>query len=271
MSTWKIDCANCVDWFSTLEDHSVSAVVTSPPYAQQRSGKQSSGALLYSGIPETEFPQWTVGWMEALKPKLVSDGSVLIVIRTHLRKGQISDYVYRTILAVRDAGWFECEKLIWLKRDAPPLGSIERPRRTYEEILWFSPSRKPYIDLKACGNAESCRLGGFAGSDRFGVKTVLNAGQNRGPLRRGTSRVSDVLDVPISKIDRGVKHPAMFPRLLAEQLILTYSPLGGLIADPFTGSGQTGLAALDTGRNFIGCDLDAEYVQLARERLAQLG
>ena len=51
--------------------------------------------------------------------------SVFMVIRPHLRDGVLSDYVLRTRLAVREAGWHECEELIWLKPDAPPLGSLK--------------------------------------------------------------------------------------------------------------------------------------------------
>jgi len=61
--------------------------------------------------------------MELLWDKLADDGSVLIVIRPHIKKGVLSDYVLRTQLALRDDGWTECEELIWLKPDSPPLGS----------------------------------------------------------------------------------------------------------------------------------------------------
>src|SRR5208283_3857622 len=68
---------DCLDLIPTLEDGSVSLVVTSPPYAEQRSGH-------YEGIPEEDYPDFTVQWMDALRPKLTNDGSVLIVIRPHL-------------------------------------------------------------------------------------------------------------------------------------------------------------------------------------------
>ena len=100
--------------------------------------------------------------MSALAPKMRPDGSVFVVIRPHLRGGVLSDYVLRTRLALREAGWHECEELIWLKPDAPPLGSLKRPRRTWEAISWFSRCAQPYCDLKACGK-ESDRLG-FEGS-----------------------------------------------------------------------------------------------------------
>src|SRR5208337_1369444 len=154
---------DCLDLIPTLEDGSVSLVVTSPPYAEQRAGH-------YEGIPEEDYPDFTVQWMDALRPKLTKDGSVLIVIRPHLRGGVISDYVLRTRLALRDAGWHECEELIWYKTKSPPLGSKLRPRRAWESILWYGKCPQPYCDLKACGKPSKDL--GFVGSIKFADQGV---------------------------------------------------------------------------------------------------
>ncbi len=65
-----------------------------------------------------------------------------------------------------------------------------------------------------------------------------------------------------------VKHPAPFPVELPYRLIQLYSFLDDIVIDPFCGSGTTCLAALQTGRRFIGVDLDDGYVEVARERIA---
>ena len=56
-------------------------------------------------MPEAVYPDWTVQWMALLWDKLAADGSVLIVIRPHITKGCLSDYVLKTRLALRDDGW----------------------------------------------------------------------------------------------------------------------------------------------------------------------
>lgn len=248
------------DLIPQLDDKSISLVVTSPPYAMQRE-------KLYGGIPEEDYPDWMCGLMKLLWPKLTDDGSVLIVIRTNIRNGEISDYVMRTRLAIRASGWKECEELIWLKTDAPPLGSTKRPRRSWENILWFSKSAHPFTDLKVCGNPKSKRIG-FAGSDRFGQggDSPIAAKQNR-DMREGTSKVADHFVAYIGQIEKGVLHPAMYPVPLCEKLIQTFSPPGTLILDPFMGSGQTAIAAMNTGRNFIGFEINPEYVAIAEERV----
>lgn len=257
----KVYEGNCVDLATQLADESVRLIVCSPPYAMQRQ-------KLYGGISEKEYPAWTVEWMEAFRKKLTFDGSIFIVIREHIQNGEISDYVLKTRLAARGAGWIEPETLIWHKPDAPPLGSIYRPRRNWEYVLWYSKSRKPFANLKNCGNEKSTRVGGFAGSNRFGEggNSPIAAKQNRS-LKKGTSRCSDVISATIGSIDAGISHPAMYPQGIPDFLILTFSEENDLVVDPFSGSGQTGLAALRRKRKFFGCEISAEYCSIANDRL----
>lgn len=252
---------DCLDLIPGLEDGSVGLVVTSPPYAEQRSGH-------YEGVPETVYPEFTVSWMETLRPKLRDDGSVLIVIRPHLRHGVLNDYVLRTRLALRESGWNECEELIWYKPDAPPLGSLQRPRRTWESVLWYGRSPQPYCDLKACGR-ESARLG-FEGSLRFGVggQSPLNGGQGAG-RSNGVARIGDVLVAPVGENETGMDHPAVFPLALAKRLVETFSMEGDLVIDPFCGSGQTLLAARECGRRYLGIEREERYVRVALGRLGK--
>ena len=64
-----------------------------------------------------------------------------------------------------------------------------------------------------------------------------------------------------------VGHPAPFPVELPYRLIQLYSFKGDVVLDPFCGSGTTCLAALQTGRHYVGFDVSEEYVELARRRL----
>jgi len=63
------------------------------------------------------------------------------------------------------------------------------------------------------------------------------------------------------------EHPAPFPEELPKKIILYYSYEGDLVYDPFIGSGTTALAALKLGRNFIGSDINIEYINMAEKRI----
>jgi site-specific DNA-methyltransferase (adenine-specific) len=246
---------DCLDVLRGMPDASVNAVVTSPPYAMQRVAQ-------YGGTPETAYPEWTVAWMRAVRRVLVPDGSVFVNIREHIKDGELSDYVHRTRMALRADGWIECDEIIWHKPGSPPLGHTGRPRRAWERVLWFSPSRRPYCDPKANGQA-SRRVGG--------VVNRTNTSQLHGdqaPHQDGISRCEDIVSVSVRCVPNGIEHPAAYPAPLAAWLMRLVTPIGGCVLDPFAGSGSTGVACMQTGRSFIGIEREAAYVEIARKRIA---
>jgi len=255
--TAEIHHGDCIEVMRTMPGGSVDAIVTSPPYAEQRKST-------YGGIPEADYPAWTVAWMAEAWRVLKPNGSVIINIRPHIRNGQVSDYVLHTRLAIRAAGWNECEELIW-KKGGPPMGSTHRPRRSYESLLWYAKHGRPYADPKAAGPS-STRIGLEYG--RLGPHR--HSGQR--PPSTGTARVSDVVEVNTvrnKKSDGLNDHPAPFPVELAEWMGKLICPPNGTILDPFSGSGSTGVASVRNGWKFVGIDAVEKYVEMSRERLKE--
>jgi len=256
MPNWTLYEGDCLEVMRQLPDNSVDAVVTSPPYAMQR-------AKLYGGVPEDEYPDWTVAWMEQVRRILKPHGSVLINIREHIRNGEMSDYVHRTRLALREAGWIECDELIWVKTSSPPVGHPRRPRRSWERILWFAKDQQPYCDPKANGKF-SDRIGVDATGEGF-TKWLAGASD----WRSGIARCRDWVAVSPSQTDsRG--HPAAYPRDLAAWMIRLVTPPGGKVLDPFAGSGTTLIAAVEEGFSVIGIEREPEYCEIIRKRMAEL-
>jgi site-specific DNA-methyltransferase (adenine-specific) len=77
----------------------------------------------------------------------------------------------------------------------------------------------------------------------------------------------DIWEIPAESASR-VGHPAPFPPALPQRLIELYTYQGDLVLDPFVGSGTTALAAVNTGRHYVGFDVEEKYLDLARARLA---
>ena len=246
----ELRCGDVIDLLPLLAPRSVDVCVTSPPYAEQRKG-------LYPGIPEADYPQWCCDWVRASFKCMRPDASWFIVIREHIKDGQISDYVPRTRLALREIA-YECEEMIWIKPTGPPMGSPYRPRRQWERILWFSRARNPRIDLRANGR-QSNRIGGFQEPKPWQVGTQAK-------IHSGRSRQTDFCCIPIGC--ELSKHPAPFPVELARWLIRLGCPrVGGCVLDPFIGSGTTGVAAVRERRSFVGIDCVSKYVRLSRDRI----
>ena len=249
---------DCADVMAALPAESVDAIVTSPPYAMQRK-------TTYGGIPEKEYPAWTVAWMDEARRVLKPDGSVIINISPHKSGGVISDYVLRTRLALRGEEWAEIDEIIWHKTDAPPTGSPIRPRRSWESLLWFATHPRAFSDAKAAGKPPlftHSYNGGGGRADRLGWSHGLTGSQKMPDI----ARVPNIVAMGKAK-KAGVDHPAMFPWQLAEWCGKLICPPGGTILDPFNGSASTGVAALRNGWHYIGIDAVPEYIEMSGKRL----
>jgi len=251
-----IQLGDCIEFMKTLPDQSVDAIISSPPYANQRK-------KLYGGIDESAYPAWTVAWLEQAKRILKPNGNVAINIRPHHKHGQISDYTLKTRLAIRENGWREVDEIIWDKVSGVSLGSPRLPRRCWESIHWFSLSTHPYNDPKANGNPSNAI--GFTATK--GVGTYIGGISER---KDGIARCTDIVRVPTSACDKSKfnTHPAQYPEALAAWLIRLLVPEGGVVFDPFMGGGTTAVAAVRNGRQFIGSELKQEYIDIANQRLA---
>lgn len=255
--TWRVVQGDALDVLRALPPASVDAVVTSPPYAEQRKST-------YGGVPEEDYPLWTVDWFEALRGALKPTASVIVNIRPHLKGGVISDYVLRTRILLRAHGWHELDELIWLK-GGPPMGHVGRPRRAWESLLWFGATTEPFCDPKANGQL-SARVGGPEG----GRQQWDHVHGEQGAHGEGLARCADVAEINVAANGRddGLNtHPAPYPVGLAAWCIRLICPAGGIVLDPFCGSGSTGVAALRQGRGFVGIDISPEYAAMARERI----
>ena len=103
---------------------------------------------------------------------------------------------------------------------------------------------------------------------------MLNQKHHLGPnnkLLHGSEYEQEYTNYPVEilefGIENGTKHPTQKPVPLFEYLIKTYSHEGDTVLDNVMGSGTTGIACLNTKRNFIGIEMDAEYFELAKNRI----
>lgn len=244
---------NCID---VLPELSFSAIVTSPPYAEQRADQ-------YGGVAEADYPAWTVQWLDSARAGLAEHGSVLINIREHVSDGEISDYVHRTRLAVRAAGWVECDELLWIKPDGPPVGHPFRPRRSWERILWFSQQRQPRCYPKQNGRPTE-RLGQITGK----ASGAWRSDDSRS-LATGTARSADFCVVSVGDRPADIDHPAIYPEKVAGWMLRTVTVEGEVVCDPFAGSGTTLVAAKAAGRRAVGVEQVESYCEMAARRLSQ--
>jgi DNA modification methylase len=180
---------------------------------------------------------------------------------------------------LRGDGWYLRNAAIWEKDNAMPESVKDRLTRSYEFVFLLAKSKKYYYDGAAI--AEPVKT---ATPERMtrGFFTQKYAGGAPGQTVHGMHRKRAAGGIPFEEIPvfrnkrdvfhintapYGGAHFAAFPPKLAETCILAGCPPGGVVLDPFFGSGTSGLVAVQTGRRYIGIDINAEYCRLADERI----
>lgn len=177
--------------------------------------------------------------------------------------------------ALRDSGWYLRNDIIWMKENPMPESCKDRCSRCYEHIFLLSKSRKYYFDAKAISEpiapATAERLKrGMKGGNKYG-KPVPGQPQTQAINRpRAHGEISDSMINPMrNKRDVWVVntvpfkggHYAAYPPKLVEPCLLAGCPKGGIVLDPFFGSGTTGMVAKQLNRHYIGIELNPEYAE----------
>ena len=174
---------------------------------------------------------------------------------------------WRVAFALQDDGWTLRNAVVWNKPNAMPESVTDRLSTRYEHVFLLTKSRRYWFDLDAVRQEhEHPRRDQWdrRNGDRLSVgSTQQRAGNNQNGRNPG-----DVWEITTQGFPAA--HFAVMPLALAERCIQAGCKPGGVVLDPFSGSGTTGLAATRHGRRYVGIDLSAEYHDIAlRTRLAQ--
>lgn len=143
---------------------------------------------------------------------------------------------WRVARALQEDRWWIRSEIIWSCPNKMPSRATDRPLVAHETVFLLTRARTYYFDREA--------------------------GQESG-LGKETGKT--VWTVPWSKNRSG--HPAAMPPALVEPMVLMGCPPGGTVLDPFAGSGTTGEVALRHGRNWVGIDVNDNYLGMVEERL----
>ena len=222
------------------------------------------------------------GYLDPKNPKGRSGQSVSLARRaSECKQKDMIGIPWLLAFALRADGWYLRSDIIWCKANPMPESCKDRPSRCYEHVFLLTKSKKYYYDALAIAEpiAEGTAArykGGRSASSKYaeeipgqGKVQKLNAARAAGTITDADiSPVRNARDVwHINTVPYKGGHFAAYPPKLAERCILAGCPRGGIVIDPFFGSGTTGLAAVKNDRRYIGIELNAEYCELAKERI----
>jgi site-specific DNA-methyltransferase (adenine-specific)/site-specific DNA-methyltransferase (cytosine-N4-specific) len=247
----------------------VDLIVTSPPYADARHRH-------YDSVHPDEFARWFMTFHEPFWNALKPSGSLVINIKDKVVGGVRHRYVWHTIEALSAAGWFCIEDYLWHKTNPMPGYWPTRLRDGWEYCFHLAKSKRPYMNQaavrKPVGDWVQSRLAKLGENDRSRQNSANASGFGRDIskwVNKQTVLPSNVLSHALVGKNKG--HPAVFPVDLPLFFIRLLCPEGGLVCDPFGGSGTTGLAALSAGRRSLLIDNNEQYCQAALKRLREEG
>lgn len=171
--------------------------------------------------------------------------------------------------ALRADGWYLRQDIIWHKPNPMPESVQDRCTKAHEYIFLMSKSQKYYYDHESIKDPVKQDWGA---RDRTDGK-YHNEGSGLQPhsgLEKSYEMANKRSVWTVNTKPYAGAHFAVFPQELIEPCIMAGAPVGGIVLDPFMGSGTTAQVAQHLGRKYLGCELNPAYKPLQDKRISQL-
>ncbi|MEI7554325.1 site-specific DNA-methyltransferase [Candidatus Chlorohelix sp.] len=261
----KIFQGDSLNLLPTLPDNSIDLIVTSPPYADQRSNT-------YGGIHPDNYVDWFLPIAAQLKRVLKPEGSFILNIKERVVDGERHTYVLELIIALRKQGWLWTEEYMWHKKNSYPGKWPNRFRDGWERCLHFTKSKhfKMYQDAVRVpmGDWAQSRLKKLSETDKIRDNSKVGSGFGKNISKwvdREMAYPDNVLHLATECGNKS--HSAVFPLELPSWFIKLFTQPGDVVLDPFLGSGTSAIAAVQLCRSYVGMEVKSEYVEIANQRL----
>jgi site-specific DNA-methyltransferase (adenine-specific) len=239
-----------------MQDGFVDLTVTSPPYDNLRT---------YNGNIE----QWSFEKFQAIAKELYRvtkhGGVVVWVVGDATIKGSETGSSFKQALYFKEIGFNLHDTMIYEKNGTGACGSNNCYWQTFEYMFVFTKGKIKTVHR--LDNGKPRTKGGIKTGriTKDGIQKVEKRSDAEGKLQLRSNIWR--YNVGFTSGDDKTGHPAVFPELLAQDHILSWSNEGDVVFDPFMGSGTTAKMALLNNRNYIGFELDATYCDIANKRI----
>ena len=243
---------DCLEIMKDIPDKSVDLVVTSPPYDNLR-GYNS----------EFDFDKLSFNLF-----RIIRIGGVLVwVVGDAVKNNSETGTSFKQALGFKEKGFNLHDTMIYQKNSYPyPMSN--RYYQVFEYMFVLSKGipktanmlKQPTVWRQKEKHSSTTR-------NKDGTTTNLKYETGKKERTRDNIWKYNCGYMRSTKDKIAYKHPAIFPDQLAKDHILSWSNEGGMVLDPFMGSGTTGVACKELNRNFIGIEISPEYFEIAKKRI----
>lgn len=289
MEVNKIYNEPCLETLKKIADKSIDCVITSPPYWQLRDYGYEGQWGLEPTFQEYLEHLWQM--MDEIYRVLKDEGTCWINLGDTYSRGTRAKtnnnqtlrntnnkiepnskpnyqgldkclllIPHRFAIGCIDRGWILRNDIIWAKRNGMPESVTDRFTKKHEYIFFMTKSEKYYFDLDAIRDKVNEKMS-YVVCESDDINKNIAKGKNPGS-------VSDFWDITTKPSSN--KHYAAYNDELIRKPILAGCPEGGIIYDPFMGTGSTAEVALRSNRNFIGSEMSKDYVKICNNRLSPM-
>ena len=189
---------------------------------------------------------------------------------TNVKNKDLIGVPWMLAFALRADGWYLRQDIIWHKPNPMPESVKDRCTKSHEYIFLLSKSSKYYFDSDAI--SEETRTHDVYVRDRDDTKMNNTPERSKIGMLKGnkyTKRHKRDVWTITTKSYKGA-HFAVFPEDLITPCVLAGCPEGGVVLDPFIGSGTTAVVAVKTNRRYVGIEINKKYVDIAEKRVASI-
>ena len=263
-----------------VPDGCAQTCVTSPPYFGLRD--YGNAAQIGQETTPREFVDALVAVMRDVRRVLADDGTLWLNIGdSYSQQGNgykpkdLLGIPWRLAFALQDDGWYLRSDIVWAKPNPMPESVTDRPTRAHEYVFLLTKRARYFYDADAIRERASSDFGrGATGRGSQGSALAVGCNgrqpqQDHSGWMGGDGETRNARDVwTITPEPFAEAHFATMPPELARRCILAGSRKGDVVLDPFGGAATTALVALQHGRRALLCELNPEYVEIQRRRLA---
>ena len=183
-----------------------------------------------------------------------------------LKEKDLIGIPWRVAFALQADGWYLRQDIIWHKPNPMPESVTDRCTKAHEYIFLLTKQERYYYDAKTIQeNSLNDKAVRCVGGNKYTKETQFRPQSGKEYTPDGLRNKRSVWTVTTKPFNGA--HFAVFPPELIEPCILAGCPIGGVVLDPFTGSGTAGMVSVKHGRKFVGIELNPDYYKMAQKRI----